>query len=293
MRKLILLFFPFALAACTAEIDLDLDQKKKPAVVVEGFLTDSVQVPQWVRVTKTTGYYDKDRVPAVEGADVTVQGNGNLYTFQQNADPDSSSYYMAPSGFALQNGNSYELEVDHQDSSYRASSTMGPVPKIDSMHLRLNPFQNASGQDIQDTSIQVIAHFDDLPQPGDHYLFNLYIGGELYSETANEKTVVDDEGWQGGQVRLAAQSFSKSDADLGDTLTLTIRSVSAACDEFYAIFNDQTELSGNPFAAAPPANIPTNMSGTALGFFQVSSIREHSRVLDAQLLSNIEIPGGP
>jgi hypothetical protein len=227
----------------------------------------------------------------VEGADVTVEGNGDLYSFQQNSDPDSSSYYMPPSGFDLQSGERYDLEIDHEDSTYRASSKVRPVPSIDSIHLRLNPFQNASGQDIQDTSIQVVAHFDDLPQPGDHYLFNLYIGGELYSETANEKSVVDDEGWEGQRVELAAQSFSRSDADLGDTLTLTIRSVSAACDEFYAIFNDQTELSGNPFAAAPPANIPTNMSGSALGFFQVSSIRKHSRVLDAQLLSNIEVPG--
>ncbi len=172
---------------------------------------------------------------------------------------------------------------------------MRPVPPIDSVHLRVNPFQNANQQDAQDTSLQVIAHFDDLAGEGDHYLFNLYLGGELYSKKANDKVVVDDGGWKDGTITLAAQSFELGDGrdHLGDTLTLTIRSVSAACDEFYDIFSEQTELSGNPFAAAPPANIPTNMSGSALGFYQVSSIKKHSRPIDQQFLENVEVPGGP
>ncbi len=111
MRKLSLLILPFLFAACTAEIDLDLDRKEKPAVVVEGFLTDSSGMDQWVRLTKTTGYYDKGKVPPVEGADVTVEGNGNLYTLQQNGDPDSSSYYMAPPNFDLQMGANWKWTI--------------------------------------------------------------------------------------------------------------------------------------------------------------------------------------
>ncbi len=285
-----LIFIPFLFLACTSEIDLDLGEKSEPSVVVEGFLTDSTEMSQWVRLTYTTSYYDKGKVPPVENAQVTVQGNGNLYNFQQNGHPDSSSYYMAPSGFQLQMGEEYDLEVDHQDSTYRASSELQPVPGIDSLHPRPDPFQSAGGGEVEDTVIQVVAHFEDLDGKGDHYMFDLYLGGELYSEEANEKVVVDDDGFQGKKVELAAQSFELSDLkeNLGDTLTLAIRSVSKACDEFYEIFADQTELSGNPFAAAPPANIPTNMSGSALGFFQVSSIRTHSRVIDQKFIEEIK-----
>lgn len=292
MRNCLVLFLPLLVfSACTAEIDLDLDQKDEPSVVVQGFLTDSTENPQWLRLTYTTGYYDKGKVPSVEDASVTVEGGGDLYTFQQSGHPDSASYYKAPSGFSLQNGTSYRLEIDHQDSTYRSESEMRPVARIDSFHLRLDPFQSVSDGEIEDTTLQVVAHFDDLPSEGDHYLFDLYIDGELYSEKANEKNVYDDDGLGNG-VELAVQSFKKSDIDLGDTLALTVRSVSEECDEFYEIFSDQTELSGNPFAAAPPANIPSNISGSALGFFQVSSIRAHKRVVDAQLISEIEIPGG-
>ncbi|MFB6258461.1 MAG: DUF4249 domain-containing protein [Flavobacteriales bacterium] len=291
MRRLPFLLLLFLTASCTSEIDLDLDQKKKPSVVVEGFLTDSSNVAQWMRLTQTTGYYDKKKVPPVEGASVTVRGAGNTYTFHQNGDPDSASYYMAPAAFSLQQGKTYTLEVDHEDSTYRAKSKVKPVMGIDSVHLRLDPIQSISGGEIKDTTFQVVAHFDDLPAEGDHYLFNLYIDGELYSNEANEKNVIDDEGLD-QNVELAVQSFKKSDIALGDSLTLSVRSVSQACDEFYAIFSDQTELSGNPFAAAPPANIPSNMSGTALGFFQVSSVNTHKRVFDAQMLSNTEIPEG-
>lgn len=292
MRYRLLLFcLPFLMISCTDEIDLDLDQKDRPSVVVEGFLTDSNEAPQWLRLTYTTGYYEKGKVPPVNGANVTVEGGGQRFTFQQNGHPDSVSYYMAPSAFDLEMGKEYRLEVNHKDSTYRSKSRVRPVPAIDSIHLRLDPFESAgSSGEIEDTTFQVVAHFEDPPGRRDHYLFNLYINGELHSDEANEKTVVDDGGFD-GEVVLAVQTVQKSDFDVGDRLTLTMRSVSGECDEFYDIFSDQTELSGNPFAAAPPANIPTNISGSALGFFQVSSVSSRTRPVDLRLLSEIEIPG--
>lgn len=288
---LILICLPLLTLSCTEEVDLDLDQKDRPSVVVEGFLTDSTEAPQWLRLTYTTGYYEKGKVPPVDGADVTVRGGGDRFSFRQNGHPDSVSYYMAPSSFDLKMGEEYQLEVDHQDSTYRSSSRMRPVPSIDSIHLRLDPFASAGGGgEVQDTILQVVAHFEDLPSEGDHYLFNLYINGELKSEEANDKNVVADGGFD-GEVELAVQSFQKSEIEVGDRITLTMRSVSEECDEFYAIFSDQTELSGNPFTAAPPANIPTNISGSALGFFQVSSVSSRTRPVDLRLLSEIEIPG--
>jgi hypothetical protein len=287
---LILICLPLLILSCTEEIDLDLDQKDRPSVVVEGFLTDSTEAPQWLRLTYTTGYYEKGKVPPVDGANVTVRGGGDRFTFRQNGHPDSVSYYMAPSSFDLKMGEAYQLEVEHQDSTYRSSSRMRPVPSIDSIHLRLDPFASAGGGEVEDTILQVVAHFRDLPSEGDHYLFNLYINGELKSKEANDKNVVADDGFD-GEVELAVQSFQKSEIEVGDRITLTMRSVSEECDEFYAIFNDQTELSGNPFTAAPPANIPTNISGSALGFFQVSSVSSRTRPVDLRLLSEIEIPG--
>ncbi len=283
------------LTACTAEVELDLGQKERPSVVVEGFLTDSSEAPQWIRVTYTTSYYNTEDVPPVDNANVTLVEGGTYYDLQQNADPDSSSYYHAPSSFDPKVGEEYRLEIDHEDSLYTSSSKVRPVIDIDSIHLRLRPFQNAQQQQQEegeiDTTFQVVAHFDELAQPG-HYLFNLYAGGELISDEANEKVVFDAEG--GREIVAAVQSFEKNEVELGDMLVLTARSVSPACEEFYDIFRDQTQLSGNPFAAAPPANIPTNISGSALGFFQVSKENVHKRLVGPQLLKNVEIPGdGP
>ena len=65
----------------------------------------------------------------------------------------------------------------------------------------------------------------------------------------------------------------------GDTLTLEMISISRVQYDFYANFLYQTELSGNPFASAPPANIPTNLSEGARGFFQVSRLSTAQMVL--------------
>ncbi len=291
MRSLaIILILPFLFAACTEKIELDLDQKEKPALVVEGFLTDSSDAPQWIKLTETTGYYETED-PPVNDAEVTVHQGSSSYSFQADASGDSSNYYRAPSGFVPQVGEEFRLEVDHKDSLYTARSKMRPVPSVDSVHLRLEPFQFISGEEVEDTTFQTVVHFDALPSSGDHYLFDLYIDGELVTKSANDKFVTSDEGWN-GKVDIAVHSFQSSDVQIGDTLMVQMRSISEECLEFYDIFSDQTELSGNPFAAAPPANIPTNMSGSALGFFQVSSVSTKKLPFDLQTLQNVELPEG-
>lgn len=288
-----IIFFILSLAACTEKIDLDLDRKDEPAVVVEGFLGDTLPGPQWIRLTRTTGYYQKGEAPPVTDAEVRVIGGGNEFDFQQNTNSDSSSYYMAPSTFELKQGKAYELEVEESDSFYTAESRMSQVPSLDSIHLRLDPFAsfgNSEGEELEDTTVQVVAHFQEPPPKGDHYLFNLYIDGELHSKKANDKLVGSDESLQ-GDVELATLNFELSEIELGETFTLEMRSTSPECTEFYQVFSEQTELSGNPFAASPPANIPTNISGSALGFFQVSAVSSRTRTLDAQTISEIEVLG--
>lgn len=294
MRKLLVTILPLlAMAACTAKIDLDLGQKDEASVVVEGFLTDSSEAPQWIRLTYTTSYYDVERVPAANNANVTLQQGGKYHNFQQSSDPDSASYYKAPPSFDPQIGEEYKLEIDHNDSLYTSQSQVRPVIDIDSVHLRLNPFQGGQQQQSGgggeiDTTFQVVAHFDDRSETG-YYLFNLYLGGELISTGANDKVVFEGEG-AAKEIEASVQAFQKSEAELGDTLVLTARSVSSACNEFYGIFSDQTQLSGNPFAAAPPANIPTNISNSALGFFQVSKVNVHKRVVNEKFLRNVNVP---
>lgn len=295
MRKLFPIILPlFIMAACTAKIDLDLGQKEDPSVVVQGFLTDSSEAPQWIRLTYTTSYYDVDKVPPVRNAKVTLQQGGDFYDFQQSSHPDSASYYKAPSSFEPKVGEEYRLEIDHHDSLYTATSKVRPVIDIDSIHLRLTPFQNAQQQQQEegevDTTLQVVAHFDELSRKG-YYLFNLYAGNKWLSNEANEKRIFDDGEGNGRRIEAAVQDFEKGEVELGDTLVLTVRSVSPACEKFYDIFRNQTQLSGNPFAAAPPANIPTNISRSALGFFQVSKVNVHKRVVGPKLLQNIEVPG--
>ncbi len=283
--------FPFLvllLAACQKEVELDLDEQTEPDLVVESFLTDSAASAQAVRLSTTRPYYETGATPAISGVPVQVSVGGQDWTFMENTDPDSAGYYMAPPGFSLSRGDSCELELKWKGDTYRSGSAVDTVPEIDSLGLRIDPFQfiGPGNNEVEDTTINVVAHFTELQGPGDHYYFDLYRNGELLSQKASEKSVLDDEDLK-KEISLAVQSFELSEVAAGDTLVLRVLTVDRICDEFYEVFNEQTGDQGGPFGGAPPADLPTNISNGGRGLFQASGESRSAFVINAEDLDDL------
>jgi hypothetical protein len=181
----------------------------------------------------------------------------------------SKGYYVNNNiSSSLIPGQTYLLTVDDDGEIYTAKSELRPVPEIDSLSFRRNSLSYLNIIDME--FYNVFIHFKNLPG-WNYYLINIFVNGESVTATPNRKPIIADEGID-GYASLFVRTFKGDEIKENDTVTLQLMSISREQYDFYMDLLIQTELSGNPFAGAPPANVPTNMSEGARGFFQVSSV---------------------
>lgn len=258
----------FGLVSCEKEVILELSDREGAYLIVEANIDDAT-AEQWIRLSLSSSYYDVTEGAVVTGADVMVSSGEGEWIFTGKG-PDSLAgfYFNSNIGAELVDG-SYTLSIEHEGNSYSAVSEYRAVPGIDSVTTRLNFFSSAGLTD--ERLYDILVHFADLPGKGDHYLIDLTINGKLQTPRPSQKTVISDQDL-GSYVSRSVRTINGNDVHAGDTIRLDMRSISREKYEFYQIFFFQTDLSGNPFAGAPPANIPTNMSEGARGFFQVSAV---------------------
>jgi hypothetical protein len=269
IKKHILLLIP-ALAAlgnfsCERDADLDLPDGQGQFLIVEGNI-DDVNSRQMIRLHRSGSYNDTQRDQPVSGATVSVSDGTTEYFFTESS--PNGNYINHEIGGNLKSDN-YYLTIKDNNRTYTARSELLPVPQIDSVTARVN---SLSGLGIIDKAYyDVYIHFRNLPVSGNYYLVNLYVNNKIKTYTPPQKAVLSDLD-QKNYVSLYTRTIRGEDVRKGDTLTLEMRSISRMQYDFYSNFIFQTGLSGNPFASAPPANLPTNMSKGALGFFQVSRV---------------------
>ena len=108
---------------------------------------------------------------------------------------------------------------------------------------------------------------------GDYYRINLYTNGVWRNR--NELLFFDDELYDGN---YADATFDIFPAQLGDTVTMEMRSIDRPAFDFYTGLVNAQYQGGTPFDS-PPANAPTNLSGGALGYFGASALRVASRIV--------------
>ena len=260
--------FMTMMVSCEKEVILDLSDQQGLYLIVEADIDDAAS-RQWIRLSYSSSYYDISTGSPVTEAAVSITYGDTVFIFNEsNIDSLRGYYFNNDIGNKLAYGN-YKLVIEHEDEMYTALSEYRLVPEIDSVTLRLNFFSSAGFTD--EVLYDVYAHFRELPGNGDHYLANISINDSLITKSPSQKTVISDEDLQ-DYVSLSVRTINGDGLNDGDMLTVELRSISRANYDFYQLFFFQTDLSGNPFAGAPPANIPTNLSEGARGFFQVSSV---------------------
>ena len=270
---LLLAVIPVMSVSCEKEVILDLSDREGLYLIVEGNIDDT-SPGQWIRLSNSSSYYDVSKGLPVRNAIVTVNDGETDFVFTETNVDNLKGYYINEKiGGELKYG-SYELTIEHEGEIFTARSEYRPVPEIDSITVRLS-FFSLIGL-IDETRYDIYIHFSELQGEGDHYLVDLDVAGRQETARPAQKTVISDESLE-KYVSLSVATVGENDLNEGDILTLKLRSISREQYDFYQIFFFQTDLSGNPFAGAPPANIPTNLSEGARGFFQVSSVSSASK----------------
>jgi hypothetical protein len=270
---LLLAVIPVILVSCEKEVILDLPDKEGLYLIVEANIDDTYP-EQWIRLSNSSSYYDISKGLPVRNAIVTVNYGETDFVFTESNVDSLMGYYINDQiGNGLKYGY-YKLTIEHEGEIFTARSEHRPVPEIDSITVRLNFFSLIGLTD--ENRYDIYIHFSELQGKGDHYLVDTGINGRQETARPAQKTVISDESLE-KYVSLPVATIIEDDIREGDILTLKLRSISREQYEFYQIFFFQTDLSGNPFAGAPPANIPTNLSEGARGFFQVSSVTSASK----------------
>ncbi len=247
-------------SSCTKIIELDLNDDDNQRLVVDAWFTTEPSEHE-VKLTLTTSYFQNEEAPKATGANVYVTDGVTQIPFLE-AEP--GVYKTAP-GTAAQFHTNYTLHIDYNGESYEATSYVDTVADLDS--LSVEPWYNSNNEF---TGYDVFMWTQELPGTGDYYLWRLWVNDELKTDTLNEIYFETDQFLPDGLYFSNWNIEYTEEAVAGDTLTLEQHRISKETYDTYYAMMLETEWRGGIFDS-PPANVPTNLTNGALGFFMTSA----------------------
>jgi len=261
----ILLLLIISFASCTEKVDLELDDQE-PRLVIEAALSNT-EGYQFIRVTRSSGYFDNQRAEPVSGAIISITDGSTTIDFRES----SAGRYFSVDEVAGVPGNTYFLEVQVDGEIYTASSTMPRAPQIDSIKFELDD------EDPKFYFVKLYAQED--PLPGDYYFWGVYIDNIYLTNSLLKLYFASDNLINGSY--LNGLKVQVLEARLGNWVTLQMASITKEFYNYCIGIMRETLYTDDPFQAAP-ANIQGNISNGALGFFQAYAEDEFSDIISLE-----------
>jgi len=262
------------LAGCTEKIDIDLGTTYT-RLAVEGHITTDTTT-HWVRLTKSIDYYSNTPPPSVSNAVVTINDGFETLTLTEN-DTLPGYYETLPDYYGIP-GRTYSLEIELQEEineykSYSASCELKPVAPIDSIKVEY----------IEKWEVWEVKIYAWEPPSVDFYTFNIIKNGVLITDTIDEIGISDDRFFNGSYTNGATVYYLLEENPdevvyPGDTITLIMGGITKEYYYFIIDLMDETFEYRNPLFSGPPANVSTNISNGAVGFFAAYSNTSSSTV---------------
>ncbi|MBC7449014.1 MAG: DUF4249 domain-containing protein [Hymenobacteraceae bacterium] len=267
LRLLSLAFVALALTACEKVIDYPL-RSTDEKLVVEGLVTDQPG-PYTIKLTGTKDYLTNSAVPLHTADLVTITDveAGVVDTLRRT---DAGTYQTTPKLGVGQLNHSYRLLVVRGAQRVEATSRLLPCTPLDSITF---VYKQKGTDAVEETGYYTTIYFREPAGRGDYYRLNAYTNGVWRNR--NELFFFDDELYDGN---YAEGTFDIFPAQLGDTVTMELRTIDRPAFDFYTGLVNTQMQGGTPFDS-PPANAPTNLSGGALGYFGASAVRRVTRVV--------------
>jgi hypothetical protein len=263
----ILLLTAISMASCEKTVILDVTQNQ-PRVIIEGLVTDHPGY-QYVKVTRSSGFYETGESPRIENATVIVTDDaGNHYDFTHNpgGKADSTGYYQPAIPFVGVIGRTYHLAVQVDENLYEANDLLSPVTSIDSLSSRINE-EERDDPDKAGKFYEVLMFAKEPQATTDYYLFKFYRNDSLTVDFDTDIYYADDE--------LLGESIDGVPSPVyyapGDLARVEAYSISRDAYIFYHDLQGLLNNDGGLFGQ-PPSNSRSNLSNGALGFFQVSAL---------------------
>ncbi len=237
-----------ALASCKKIITLDLGNVSGK-LVIEGNMTN-VAGPQYVILSRNVPFTSLNVYPPVSGATVSIT-DSNGQQFQLTEGP-AGTYSVDPAQGRV--GDSYLLSVTTGGQTYTSNSTMPGVVALDSISAKPNYFNTSDGEKV------ITVHFQDPPNIVNQYRFVMYVNSvQVKSIFANNDQFID-----GKYVNLDLQ---ENDTKIysGDTVKVEMQNIDKPVYTYWFTLSQQQ--ANNPGGQVAPANPPSNITPTTIGYF--------------------------
>lgn len=255
------------LSSCTERIDIELDTTYS-RLVIEGQVTTDTTA-HWVNLSWSTDYYNPAKPVGVSNAIVTIYDGFETIALEESE--TQAGLYETESDYFGVVGRNYFLNIDlaepiNEISNYSASCDLKYVAPVDSIALSYRDRFNAWEVNI----------FAQDPPDVDFYTFNIIKNNILITDTINKVGITDDRFFNGSYTNGVPVYFLSDDDPVekvfpGDTITLQMSGITKEYYQFIIDVQTETFDYSNPLFSGPPANISTNLSDGAIGFFAAFS----------------------
>jgi hypothetical protein len=269
IRWFVIIASLFVLVSCEEIMNVDFDGDSTKNLVVDGAITTDTTQHQVV-LSYTGDYFAISTQEMATGAIVFISDGTDIIPLSELKD----GVYATAGAVAGKVGKKYTLNVILPDGrEYTASDSLEACEDIDSIRQsgNYNSYMSGYGYDV--------LFYGHEPQPaGNHYMYELLINNELYTDTITEVNFASDEFVNGSFVR-DYQVFRINEKDLKELtslVTLEMYSISKKYYEFLSALMVETVWRGSPWDG-PPANIPGNVSNGGTGFFRASAVKRKTR----------------
>jgi len=244
-----LLLLVLLAASCTKVIDLKLGNHTGELVIEGNFTNDPG--PQYVKLSRNVPFTSTNTYPPVTGATVTIFDNTNNHHFSMIEGPAGT--YSVSRGVGIA-GHSYTMSVTVDGQTYTGNSTMPGIVTMDSITSSSN-FLNKN-----DSQRMITVYFQDPINAANQYRFVMNVNHVQVKSIF----AFDDEFSNGKYVNLDLQENSINIYP-NDTVTVEMQCIDKPVyDYWYTLMQQQGD---NPGGAVAPANPPTNITPTTLGYF--------------------------
>ncbi len=264
---IVLILVVVVFTACEKTVELDLKQSESK-IVIEGLVTNRLGY-QYVRVTRTAGFYDNGPTPRVTNANVLVKDDlGNEFIFNHNPgnQDDSIGYYLPDQSFIGAVGRTYFLTVEMDGEIYTAQDKLFSLSGIDSLNYRINAEEEVEPKDYK-KFYEVLLFSKEPPNEENYYFFKFYRNDSLKVYNENDIYFADD--------KLLGEAIDGlgSPVFYGVQDTARIEMYSLSREGFVYYFDLQLLLNNDGgLFSQPPSNSRTNLTNGAFGFFQASAV---------------------
>lgn len=247
--------------SCEKTIELDTAQLEG-VLIVEGSVNNQYQ-QQVVKLSKSRPFGATGSAPSVSGAVVRVKDDANHeYRFVEK----EPGLYVSEEVFAGTPGHIYTLLIEAEGKSYQASEKMNNIVGYDSLTYRINEKERKDPRDSA-RFYEVLLYVHEPQETQDFYLFNFYRNGKLENDEGQTIYFSEDKLLNGNIGGLPFPLYYAAN----DEAKIEIFNISRNAYKFYSDLTANLGNDGGMFSGQP-ANVYTNLSGGARGYFLVAPV---------------------